>query len=113
MNLLRNWIHNFPTAQQNAVIAAVESGSLPSIRRALRLFEDVDANLRGPNVKIELLSTFTLEPMLPALQLALNCLLSLARVRLAPLNDIAVYITRNKRTACTARLLFKINLVAV
>ena len=103
MNLLRNGTRNFPIAQQNAAIAAVESESLPSIRRALGLFVDLDGNLRGPNV----------EQMLPALQLALNCLPSRARVRLALLNDIAVYITRNKRTDCTARLLFKINLVAV
>jgi hypothetical protein len=113
VNLLRNWTRNFPIAPQNAVIAAVESESLPSIRRALGLFVDLDGNLRGPNVEVELLSTFTLEPMLPALQLALNCLPSRARVRLAPLNDIAVYITRNERTDYTARLLFKINLVAV
>jgi hypothetical protein len=91
----------------------VESESLPSIRRALGLFDDLDTNLRGPNVEVERPSTFTLEPMLPALPLALNCLPSRAQVRLAPLNDIEVYITRNKRTDCTARLLFKINLVAV
>ena len=55
MNLLRNWTRNFPIAQQNAVIAAVESESLPSIRRALGLFVDLDGNLRGPNVEVELL----------------------------------------------------------
>ena len=60
MNLLRNWIRNFPIAQQNAVIAAVELESLPSIRRALGLFDDLDANLRGPNIEVELLNLLRL-----------------------------------------------------
>jgi FkbH-like protein len=71
----------------------VQSASLAKVRRALRLVEDLPAEQRGPVLKVELLSTYNLEPVLPVLQLALNCLPSQASVHLAPLDAIEVHLS--------------------
>lgn len=75
-------------------MSAVDSASIPKVRRALRLIEELDSEQRGPLFDIELLSTQNLEPVLPVLQLAFSCLPSRATVRLAPLDDIEGYISR-------------------
>src|ERR1700730_3456455 len=72
---------------------AVESASLAKIRRALRSLDELAPEQRGPVLAVEILSTFNLEPILPVLQLAFNCLPSRAQVRLAPLDDIEGYIS--------------------
>jgi hypothetical protein len=74
MNLVRHWIRNFPEAQKSAIADALKFASLARIRRALRLLEEMDQDQRGPILKVELLSTFNLEPILPVLQFALNCM---------------------------------------
>ena len=63
---------------------AVKSGSLPQVRRTLRLIDELDPQYRGRLLNIELLSTFNLEPLLPVLQLALNCIPSQAHIQLGP-----------------------------
>jgi FkbH-like protein len=94
MNLVRNWIRSFPEPQKEAIAEAIESASLAKIRRALRLLEKLDPGQRGPILNVELLSTFNLEPVLPVLQLALNCLPSRANLRLAPLDAIESHISQ-------------------
>ena len=94
MSLIRQWIRSFPDVQKEAVLQAVESASLIKIRRALRSLEELDPERRGPVLNVELLSTYNLEPLLPVLQLALSCLPSQARPRLAPLDDIEAYMAQ-------------------
>jgi FkbH-like protein len=94
MNLVRNWIRSFPELQKEAITDAMESASLAKIRRALRLLEKLDPDQRGPILNVELVSTFNLEPVLPVLQLALNCLPSRANLRLAPLDSIESHISQ-------------------
>ncbi len=94
MNLVRSWIRNFPEPQKTSITDALESASLAKIRRALRLLEDLGADQRGPILNVELLSTFNLEPVLPALQLALNCLPSRACLQLGPLDAIESHISQ-------------------
>ena len=77
---------------------AVESGSLAKIRRALRSLDELAPEQRGPVLAVEILSTYNLEPILPVLQLAFNCLPSRAQVRLAPLDDIEGYISQSAST---------------
>ena len=74
MNLVRHWIRNFPETQKSVIADAFESASLAKIRRASRLVEELDPAQRGPTLSVELLSTFNLEPILPVLQFALNCM---------------------------------------
>jgi FkbH-like protein len=88
MNLVRRWIRSFPEPERTSIREAFESASLAKIRRALPLLENVGADQRGPTLNVELLSTYNLEPMLPVLQLALNCLPSRANLQLAPLDAI-------------------------
>jgi FkbH-like protein len=95
MNLVRNWIRSFPELQKEAITDAMESASLAKIRRALRLLEKIDPDQRGPILNVELLSTFNLEPVLPVLQLALDCLPSRANLRLAPLDSIESHISQH------------------
>jgi FkbH-like protein len=94
MNLIRNWIRSFPQLQKEAITDAMESSSLAKVRRALRLLEKLGADQRGPILNIELLGTFNLEPVLPVLQLALDCLPSRANLRLAPLDSIESHISQ-------------------
>jgi len=94
MNLVRSWICNFPEPQKTSITDALESASLAKIRPALRLLEDLSADQRGPILNVELLSTFNLEPVLPALQLALNCLPSRACLQLGPLDAIESHISQ-------------------
>jgi len=94
MNLVRNWIPRFPELHKEAITDAMESASLAKIRRALRLLEKLDPDQRGPILNVELLSTFNLEPVLPVLQLTLDCLPSRANLRLAPLDAIESHISQ-------------------
>jgi len=99
MNVIRQWINSFPDAQQDAIMQAIESASLAKIRRALRSLDELAPEQRGPVLAVEILSTYNLEPILPVLQLAFNCLPSRAQVRLAPLDDIEGYISQSASTA--------------
>jgi FkbH-like protein len=93
VNIVNFWIRNFPALQREAITEALESARLGKIRRALRLIADLPEEQRGPLFTIELLSTYNLEPVLPTLELACNCLPSRAQVQLGPLNDIEGHIT--------------------
>ena len=77
---------------------AVDSASLAKIRRALRSLNELAPEQRGPALDVEILSTYNLEPILPVLLLAFNCLPSRAEVRLAPLDDIEAYISKSAGT---------------
>jgi FkbH-like protein len=94
VNLIDRWIRNFPGPQRSAVKEAVETASLVKVRRALRLLDQLSREQSGPALIFNVLSTYNLEPILPILQLALNCLPSRAQLQLAPLNDIESYISR-------------------
>jgi FkbH-like protein len=93
VNTVDYWIRNFPSSQQEAIREAIESARLAKVRRALSLVNELPEKLRGPRFEVELLATYNLEPVLPSLELALDCLPSQARVQLAPLNDIEGYIS--------------------
>src|SRR6266849_1633442 len=98
LNLVRQWIRSFPDVQKAAIMEAVESASLAKTRRALRLLEELDPEQRGPVLDVEILSTYNLEPLLPVLQLAMSCLPSQARPRLAPLDNIEAHIAQPARS---------------
>src|SRR5216683_2565304 len=95
LNLVRQWIRSFPDVQKAAIMEAVESASLAKTRRALRLLEELDPKQRGPGLDVEILCTYNLEPLLPVLQLAMSCLPSQARPRLAPLDNIEIHIAQS------------------
>src|SRR5436853_2779105 len=92
---VRRWTSGLPPSHQNAILEAAESGSLPQIRKTLRLIEELDPQCRGRVLKVEMLSTLNLEPILPVLQFALNCIPSQAQVQLGPLDDIEGHITKS------------------
>jgi FkbH-like protein len=96
------WIRGFPDVQKSAVMEAFDSASLAKTRRALRLLEELGPDQRGPVFDVEMLSTYNLEPLLPVLQLALSCLPSQARLRLAPLDSIEAHIAHTARTESQA-----------
>lgn len=105
--LLRQWTRSLPEPQRGAVIGAVETASLAQVRRALRLLEQLAAGERGPLIKVELLSTFNLEPLLPVLEFALGSIPSRPSIQLAPLNDIESYIAQggNRQESPDVRVL--------
>jgi FkbH-like protein len=94
LNVVRQWIRSFPETQKAAIIEAIESASLAKTRHALRLLEELGPDHRGPVLDVEILSTYNLEPLLPVLQLAMNCLPSQARLRLGPLDNIEAHIAQ-------------------
>ena len=103
---LVDWIEGFPELQRKTIVEAVETASLAKVRRALRLLNELTPEQRGRLFTIELLSTYNLEPVLPALELALSCIPSQARLQLAPLNDLEGHITQNIAVqACDVRVI--------
>ena len=94
MNRVSHWIKNYPDRQKQAILEAVESSSLAKIRRALHLIEELEASQRGPVFRVELLGTYSLEPMQPVLQFALNCIPVRPEVRIGPLDTIENWISR-------------------
>jgi FkbH-like protein len=108
MSLIGQWIRSFPDVQQSAIREAIESASLGKTHRALRLLGELRPAQRGPVFDVEFLSTYNLEPVLPVLQLALGCLPSQVRLRLAPLDSIEAYIAQTARPEsqafCSARI---------
>ncbi len=93
MSNVEFWIRDFPSQTRQAIMEAVETARLAKVRRALRLFGQLAPELRGTQFKVELLSTYSLEPVLPTLELALSCLPCQAQLQLAPLNDIEGYVS--------------------
>ena len=108
MDRVRHWIEHFPDRQKAAVLEAVESSSLARIRHALRTVEELEATHRGPAFRVELLGTYSLEPLRPVLQLALNCLPSRATLEIGPLDAIETRIAHGalgaEREALDARV---------
>ena len=108
MDRVRHWIEHFPDRQKAAVLEAVESSSLARIRHALRTVEELEATHRGPAFRVELLGTYSLEPLRPVLQLALNCLPSRATLEIGPLDAIETRIAQGalgaEREALDARV---------
>ena len=108
MDRVRHWIEHFPDRQKTAVLEAVESSSLARIRHALRTVEELEATQRGPAFRVELLGTYSLEPLRPVLQLALNCLPSRATLEIGPLDAIETRIAQGalgaEREALDARV---------
>ena len=103
---LVDWIEGFPELQRKTIVEAVETASLAKVRRALRLLNELTPEQRGRPFTVELLSTYNLEPVLPALELALSCIPSQARLQLAPLNDLEGHITQNIGVqACDVRVI--------
>jgi FkbH-like protein len=105
LNLLRQWVRRFSDVQKNAVVQALESASLSKIRRALRLLDELDPEQRGPRLDVELLSTYNLEPILPAIQLSLDCIPSRAKLRLAPLDAIEAQVSQESKEPAHARII--------
>ena len=108
MDRVRHWIEHFPDRQKAAVLEAIESSSLARIRHALRTVEELEATQRGPAFRVELLGTYSLEPLRPVLQLALNCLPSRATLEIGPLDAIETRIAQGalgaEREALDARV---------
>ncbi len=94
MNRVGHWIENYPDRQKQAILDAIESLSLAKIRHALHLIEELEASQRGPVFRIELLGTYSLEPVQPVLQFALNCIPVRPELRIGPLDAIETWISQ-------------------
>ena len=93
--MIDHWIEKFPLPQKEAIIAALGTASLAKTRRAMQLLEELDATLRGRTLKIEILSTYNLEPVLPFLSFALSCLPAQPHLQLAPLDSLETHILQS------------------
>ena len=65
----------------------------------------MDQDQRGPILEVELLSTFNLEPILPTIQFALNCLPSRAHLRLAQLDAIEAELSQESKEPLHAQII--------
>lgn len=78
-----------PESARPAVAEAL--GDAPTwvkVRRANAALETAETSLRGPEVAVNLLASFNLEPVEPALRLGLQCIPCRPQVRMAPLNTV-------------------------
>jgi len=65
-----------------------ETPTWVKVRRANAALDGAEARLRGPEVAVNLLASFNLEPIEPALRLGLQCIPCRPQLRIAPLNTI-------------------------
>ncbi len=95
MSVIDHWIQNFPAAQKEAIATALHSASLGKIRRAARSLGEMDPKLRGRALKVEILCTYNIEPILPVLSFALSCLPAQPDLQLGPLDNIEAHIAQS------------------
>ena len=78
-----NLRRRLPEPARTTVMDAIAAGTWSKVRRALGVLEP-----QGPEVAIQMLSTFTLESIEPALQFGLRCIPCQPKLEFAPLNTI-------------------------
>lgn len=81
-------IRRLPEPVRRVVAEAVEAATWIKVRRALAALASCPVEQQGPEVTVHILSSFNLEPILPALELGLRCIPSRAGVTFAPLDTI-------------------------
>ncbi|MGA2556123.1 MAG: HAD-IIIC family phosphatase [Verrucomicrobiota bacterium] len=77
-----------PEPARAAVMDAADSCTWIKVRRALSALDQRSVEDQGPEVAIQILSTFTLESIQPALCLGLRCIPCRPKLEFAPLNTI-------------------------
>jgi FkbH-like protein len=81
-------LRRLPEPVRPAVSDAVQSATWLKVRRALSAIAACPPEQQGPEVAIQILASFNLEPVEPALQLGLRCIPCRPEVKLAPLDTI-------------------------
>jgi FkbH-like protein len=77
-----------PESVRDAVADAIQGGSWIKVRRALSAFEQCAAEDQGPEIAVNILASFGIEGIGPALQMGLRCIPSRPVLRFGPLNTI-------------------------
>jgi FkbH-like protein len=77
-----------PEPARAAVMDAFDSCTWIKVRRALSALEQCPLEEQGQEVAVQMLSTFTLESIQPALHLGLRCIPCRPKLEFAPLNTI-------------------------
>ena len=81
-------LSRLPESVRVAVSDVILDGTWIKVRRALSAFDHCPVGLQGPEVRIQILSSFQIESIEPALLLGLRCIPSRPNLRIAPLNMI-------------------------
>jgi FkbH-like protein len=81
-------ISRLPESVREAVSNAVWEGTLGAVQQALSSFETCPADAQGPEALVQVLASFEVESIEPALRLGLRCIPSRPKLRIAPLNTI-------------------------
>lgn len=76
------------SAHAEMLDALGETPTWVKVRRAIAALERGEIGLQGPEVTVDLLASFSLEPIEPALRLGLQCIPCRPQFRIAPLNTI-------------------------
>ena len=106
-----NLHRRLPEAARGAVMDAFASCTWIKVRRALSALEKCPLEEQGPEVTVQILSTFTLESIQPALQLGLRCIPCRPKLEFAPLNTIEQQLFDSgsevyQRRRCLASVIF-------
>ena len=81
-------IARLPEAVRGAVSEAARDGTWIKVRRALAAFEKCSPEIQGPETPIQVLASFEVPSIEPALRLGLHCIPCRPKLRIAPLNTI-------------------------
>ena len=81
-------IARLPEPVRKAVTEAVETATWSKVRRALSAFESCRPESRGPEITVQVLSTYSAEGIESALRLGLGCIPCWPRLEFAPLDTI-------------------------
>ena len=102
---LESLVWRMPDAVRAAVAAALREGTLIKVREALAAFEGVPGESQGPEAGVQILSSFQVESIEPALLLGLRCIPVRPKLRIAPLNTIELELMNPKSVVYQQRSL--------
>jgi FkbH-like protein len=86
--LYESLLSRLPESVRDAVADAILDGTWIKVRRALSAFDHCPVGLQGPEVRIQILSSFEVKSIEPALLLGLRCIPSRPKLWIAPFNTI-------------------------
>jgi FkbH-like protein len=88
-----------PEPARAAVAEAFRDGTWSKVRRALSALNQCPVERQGPEVRVQILASFEIESIEPALRLGLSCIPCRPTLRIAPLNTIEQELLDRNSTA--------------
>lgn len=98
-------LSGLPESVRCAVWEALDSATWTKVRRALSAFDECPPELQGPEATVQILSTFSVDSIEPALRLGLQCIPCRAKLEFAPVNTVVQHLLDRTSAVYSGRYL--------